>query len=374
MKGLADLWGKHNLAIVRGVGYPKPDHSHFRSMDIWQTADPDEPSPTGWIGRWLDTTGDDPLRAVNIGSVLPTLAIGAKHTASALDPASAPLSPRQRAELTGLATPDPRDSTAQGYVRGGYQAEHAVAQEFSRVSSAKPNAGANSLAAQLDLVGQCIKAGVPTRVHSVSLGGSPRSGPAGLTIPPGSHLRVVGAGARIADRRAMNMQQAVLEGIVVVLVLGWIVYRQTRWQVLDPRRAWRGPIILAVIGVVEVRTSLTGAAPGAAAVALLVLEAVSSVAVGVGMGLLSQFRWAEAGLEARTGLIGSLLWFVMLALRLGVDVWASADGAKIVVSGGMIVLMLALNRAGRTLVLLRRAQRVRPVTAGSFTGTADWTR
>ncbi len=38
MKGLANLWGQHNLAIVRGVGYPKPDHSHFRSMDIWQTA------------------------------------------------------------------------------------------------------------------------------------------------------------------------------------------------------------------------------------------------------------------------------------------------------------------------------------------------
>ena len=71
MKNLARMWGEHRLAIVRGVGYPKPDHSHFRSMDIWQTAAPQTPVNTGWIGRWLDATGDDPLRAVNIGSVLP---------------------------------------------------------------------------------------------------------------------------------------------------------------------------------------------------------------------------------------------------------------------------------------------------------------
>jgi hypothetical protein len=36
-------------------------------MDIWQTASPSEPVSTGWIGRWLDATANDPLRAVNIG-------------------------------------------------------------------------------------------------------------------------------------------------------------------------------------------------------------------------------------------------------------------------------------------------------------------
>ncbi len=86
MKGLAGLWNQRQLAIVRGAGYPKPDHSHFRSMDIWQTASPAEPVSTGWIGRWLDATGDDPLRAVNIGAVLPPLAVGAKCTAAALSP------------------------------------------------------------------------------------------------------------------------------------------------------------------------------------------------------------------------------------------------------------------------------------------------
>ena len=40
MTGLHKLWNDRQLAIVRGVGYPQPDHSHFRSMAIWQTASP----------------------------------------------------------------------------------------------------------------------------------------------------------------------------------------------------------------------------------------------------------------------------------------------------------------------------------------------
>ncbi|MEC3956838.1 DUF1501 domain-containing protein [Nocardia sp. CDC153] len=170
LKGLSGLWQNRQLAIVRGVGYPRPDHSHFRSMDIWQTASPDEPVPTGWIGRWLDATGDDPVRAVNIGPVLPQLAMGAKHTAAALDPSSAPLSADLAATLSGLAANDPDDSPARGRVCTGYQAEQTVRQTFSALKQAKGQA-ADALVAQLDLVSQCIKAGVPTRVYSVSLGG-----------------------------------------------------------------------------------------------------------------------------------------------------------------------------------------------------------
>ena len=84
MTGFGKLWQDGTLAIVRGVGYPQPDHSHFRSMDIWQTGSPQAPVNTGWIGRWLDATGDDPLRAVNIGAVLPPLAMGSKAAAAAL--------------------------------------------------------------------------------------------------------------------------------------------------------------------------------------------------------------------------------------------------------------------------------------------------
>jgi uncharacterized protein (DUF1501 family) len=171
MKGFADLWSKRNLAIVRGVGYPHPDHSHFRSMDIWQTAAPDSPVNTGWIGRWLDATGDDPVRAVNIGPVLPQLAMGAKHTAAALDPISAPLSPELSTALSGLAATDPHDSPAQALVCAGYHAEQTVTQTFSSIGRNPAKPGGNPRTAQLELVGKCIKAGVPTRVYSVSLDG-----------------------------------------------------------------------------------------------------------------------------------------------------------------------------------------------------------
>jgi uncharacterized protein (DUF1501 family) len=76
LEGLAKLWGDHRLAIVQGVGYPRPDRSHFRSMDIWQTGSPERPSHTGWLGRWLDATGTDPLRAVAVGATLPLLLAG----------------------------------------------------------------------------------------------------------------------------------------------------------------------------------------------------------------------------------------------------------------------------------------------------------
>src|SRR5260370_39789037 len=66
MTGLHRLRQAGPLAVVRGVGYPQPDHRHFRSTDIWQTASPNQPLSTGWIGRWLDATGPDPVPPVSI--------------------------------------------------------------------------------------------------------------------------------------------------------------------------------------------------------------------------------------------------------------------------------------------------------------------
>ena len=84
LAGLKQQWDNGTLAIVRGVSYPKPDHSHFRSMDIWQTASPDHPAGTGWIGRWLDANGRDPLSAVSLEPVLPPMLAGATTAGAAL--------------------------------------------------------------------------------------------------------------------------------------------------------------------------------------------------------------------------------------------------------------------------------------------------
>jgi uncharacterized protein (DUF1501 family) len=57
MEPLAELYKAGELAVVQGVGYPKPDRSHFRSMEIWHTASLEGvPPTTGWLGRTLDAT------------------------------------------------------------------------------------------------------------------------------------------------------------------------------------------------------------------------------------------------------------------------------------------------------------------------------
>jgi uncharacterized protein (DUF1501 family) len=57
MTAMQKLYDQGYLTIINGVGYPNPDRSHFRSMDIWQTAsDHNEYLNTGWLGRYLDAT------------------------------------------------------------------------------------------------------------------------------------------------------------------------------------------------------------------------------------------------------------------------------------------------------------------------------
>ena len=53
-----ELWDEGTLAIVEGVGYPKPSYSHFDAMDIWQTADPSKRGFEGWVGRYLEGVVD----------------------------------------------------------------------------------------------------------------------------------------------------------------------------------------------------------------------------------------------------------------------------------------------------------------------------
>jgi uncharacterized protein (DUF1501 family) len=170
LKGLAQQWNSRKLAIVRGASYPQPDHSHFRSMDIWQTASPSEPVSTGWIGRWLDATGDDPLRAVNIGSVLPPLAIGEKFTAAALTPHEKPDSAdRFATTMNAFGADDPNDTPAMAAVCDAYRATRTTDTTFGAI---KPSGERhNSLASQLSMVASAVQTGVPTRVYAVSLGG-----------------------------------------------------------------------------------------------------------------------------------------------------------------------------------------------------------
>ncbi len=54
LKPLAALWDKKELAIVQGVGYPQPNLSHFRSIEIWETASKaSEYLDEGWVTRGM---------------------------------------------------------------------------------------------------------------------------------------------------------------------------------------------------------------------------------------------------------------------------------------------------------------------------------
>jgi uncharacterized protein (DUF1501 family) len=185
LKGLHERWKEQKLAIVRGVSYPKPSRSHFRSMDIWQSASPEDSVPTGWIGRWLDATGDDPLRAINIGAVLPPMAVGETHTASALARDLSPMPDEVSDALNTVGIDDPHDTASMSVIRAAYRSCRTFAAALAPVLADSNTAvsvdtnvgglttsyGKNPLSAQLNVVSTCIKAAVPSRVYMVSLGG-----------------------------------------------------------------------------------------------------------------------------------------------------------------------------------------------------------
>ena len=74
LKSFKDLYDEGGLGILNSVGYPNPDRSHFRSMDIWHSAsESNEYLYTGWLGRYLDAQCagcDKPTHALEIDDVL----------------------------------------------------------------------------------------------------------------------------------------------------------------------------------------------------------------------------------------------------------------------------------------------------------------
>ncbi len=214
LTGTKKLWDDKLLAVVRGVGYPNPIRSHFRSMDIWQTGVPDTASDTGWLGRWLDATGKDPLRAMSTTPTLPLLLLGQKASGAALLPGTggvpvqgavadayrALFNPTGEDDLTGRvdevgtdlltvsATLDKAlsstpslipDGSAGPSLDNGTPDSGAGPKGSPTTKAANPAKDAKgkgakssgSLAGQMDTVARLIRAGLPTRVYSTTLGG-----------------------------------------------------------------------------------------------------------------------------------------------------------------------------------------------------------
>jgi uncharacterized protein (DUF1501 family) len=185
MTGIKTMWDQKKVAIVRGVGYPKPDRSHFTSMAIWQSGTPITKLNSGWLGRWVESQEVDPMLAISLGSVLPPLLAGDKRSGSAL-PLGGLVIPtgtfaKDCQKLARAASSDNKlMAAAATSMRTLFSVSNTitpvlkmpapVADDLPTVNGG--NAGGDSnLAQQLDVVAKLIAAGSPTRVWSVSLGG-----------------------------------------------------------------------------------------------------------------------------------------------------------------------------------------------------------
>jgi uncharacterized protein (DUF1501 family) len=184
-KGFKRIYDGGHLAIVRSVGYPGPDRSHFRSMDIWQTANPVRPGTTGWLGRWLDAfPGADPRHAVTFEPVLPPVLAGATRAGAAVTTAGLKLPAGYKpATLTALGRTADDEPALQARAARTF-ADMVTVDAMVRAlpapsaSDDDPNertatgtGGRTGLASQLALIARCVEAGVVTRVFSASLGG-----------------------------------------------------------------------------------------------------------------------------------------------------------------------------------------------------------
>lgn len=184
MTGMHALWNKNQVAIVRGVGYPNSDRSHFSSMAIWQSAILGA-AKTGWLGRWVETQAEDPMLAIGLGSVLPPLLAGEKRSGSVLPLGGLKLPTGSLAsDCMKLSIANRNDNLLQATAARSMRNLFTVSSDITPILKAPApaasdlptavggNAGGESnLTQQLDVVAKLVAAGAPTRVWSVSLGG-----------------------------------------------------------------------------------------------------------------------------------------------------------------------------------------------------------
>ncbi|SIO18441.1 Uncharacterized conserved protein, DUF1501 family [Singulisphaera sp. GP187] len=189
MGGMAKLLEEGRLAVVQGVGYPNPDRSHFRSMEIWESARREEGAlETGWLGRTIDAlprpTGRD-ATALHVGNRGLPLALKAKHSeAPSLErleqyrlqlAGDAGDQRTMRAALDQVARLDrAADDPLLGFMRRSTLTAYDSSKRLEQViqpaagKSSYPNYG---LARRLELIAQIVKAGFGTRIFYTALDG-----------------------------------------------------------------------------------------------------------------------------------------------------------------------------------------------------------
>ena len=181
MGTIKGLWDDGNLAIINGVGYPNPNRSHFRSRDIWHTAESEKVGLDGWMGaaiRELDPKAENVLTGVNFGRGLPrALVCKGVPVASVGNLETYGLLPDvQDAELRAHALdvfgrmygPTPgKDVLAQALSQAGTDALKGadVLRTAPQMYSSSVEYGDNPLAKSLRGVAQVMSTGVGTKIY-----------------------------------------------------------------------------------------------------------------------------------------------------------------------------------------------------------------
>ena len=137
MGPIKSLWDQGKVAVINGIGYSNPNRSHFRSMDIWHTAEPDKISTEGWLGRAirdLDPTGDNVLTGVNFGRGLPR-SLGCRGV---------PVASVGNLETYGLF-PDVEDDLKKGYALEAFAQMYGSSQGWDPVIDSLGQTGRDAL-------------------------------------------------------------------------------------------------------------------------------------------------------------------------------------------------------------------------------------
>jgi len=185
LAGLHALMGEGRAGIIQNVGYPNPNHSHFRSGEIWETgSQSSEFLPSGWIGRFLDNacagddgtagSGGDPV-AVHVTNELPQSFLSGKpHSTFGLRNGGN-RSKENLAFLEKLVKDDDHEANANAsFLRATMMDALVTEQRVQKIINGyRPESvyPGNGFAQSLRNVASLISAGLSTRVYFVSLGG-----------------------------------------------------------------------------------------------------------------------------------------------------------------------------------------------------------
>jgi len=178
---LGKLHAEGRLALVHGVGVARPDRSHFRSLEIWHSAEPDRPARgSGWLGRLADQVAE------RSGGSMPALHVGGGDVPLALmgERVLAPSLRDERGlaleELEGLdgarlvlTRERPQGSPELAFLRATARSAYRAAEELEAVI-ARPTRATypeHELARKLRLVARLIAGGFDTRLFHLSLDG-----------------------------------------------------------------------------------------------------------------------------------------------------------------------------------------------------------